>query len=256
MLPNSYTQNLFAPENFKCYEVNKELVTQKNFLRGLENARNILHCLEKSLKKTRSYEDQLFVCKSKHPHVHTKISDSQFSQDPSSKPSETVNSKSSRSPVNLQESWSTMSIVCLQYQYEELSARYESLLRAYDERCKSVKSRDVEISRLRQRMKRNHARLVDANKALLAVGERYMELRKKKMVQKHWFEERIDQLKQRIQNVVTTAERARLEIDDQLLNLIGDEEDTSVSLLLEEVRKCNLLFLENIQLKSLFEDNV
>ncbi|XP_038206233.1 uncharacterized protein LOC119828204 [Zerene cesonia] len=235
MFPNSYTQKLFAPENFKCYEVNKELVTQKNFLNGLENARHILHCLEKSLKKTRSYEDQLLRCKSKHSHVHIKTSDSQISQDNSSKPSETANSQSSKSPVNLPESWSAISIVCLQYQYEELSARYESLLRDYDERCKLVNSRDVEISRLRQRMKRNHARLVDANKALLAVGERYMALRKKKFVQKLWYEERIDQLKQRIQDVVTTAERARLEIDDQLLNLIAGEEDTSASLLLEEV---------------------
>lgn len=105
MHSNCYANNLFAPENFKCVEINKDpvsllllkhakcyvryldciikfqLITHhknilqpsnvkcNNFLSGLLNAKNILYSLEKSLKKTQTYEDRMLQCRCNHSHT-------------------------------------------------------------------------------------------------------------------------------------------------------------------------------------------
>ncbi|CAF4756846.1 unnamed protein product [Pieris macdunnoughi] len=247
MHQNYYGNNLFAPENFKYVEINKQpAATCDNFLNGVLNAKNILCSLERSLKKTQNYEDQLLKCQCKH--FHTTNEQHVFSNKNDSSEEKCVSSRSSEDLAN---DWASMNVVCLKYHYEELSARYDVLLREYDERCNLETSHKETISRLRNRMKRNHTNLIEANKALLAVGEKYMKLRQKKLIEKEWFEHRIEQLKQRIEDVVRTAERARLELDDQLNNC--HEDNVSLSLLVEEVL-LRLYYSEEDtkQMKSLF----
>lgn len=67
--------------------------------------------------------------------------------------------------------------------YEELSKRYEALLRAYDERCGALNDRERAVARLQSRTDRMRAQLVHAHQALLSVGDKYLILRGKKMMQ-------------------------------------------------------------------------
>ncbi|VVD03246.1 unnamed protein product [Leptidea sinapis] len=98
-----------------------------NFMKCLDNVRKIIGSLDRSLKKTRKYEDQLL--------------------------------------------------------YEELSKRYESLLRAYDDRSNVLSNRETALSKARELMKMKNKQLIEANTALLTVGEKYLNLRRKKFIQ-------------------------------------------------------------------------
>ncbi|KAL0822378.1 hypothetical protein ABMA28_004467 [Loxostege sticticalis] len=250
---------LFTPENFKCVEVYNFPSTpsqEKNFMNGLQNVRQLLEGLERSLAKTSKYEDQLLRCKSTHAHSHAYWWDSDRSE------KESKCSKSGtydlvgikpRSQVNLAESWSTMSIVCLQYQYEELSKRYESLLRAYHDRCAVVRERDGALGRLRARTKDAHSQLAHAHRTLIAVGDKYLELCRKKRTQKNKYEDRIKHLKATVRGVMAMCEHARLQLDTTIARYLETEGEAPNAQLLAEIRKCNLLFLENLRLKAQIE---
>ncbi|CAH2256672.1 jg19630 [Pararge aegeria aegeria] len=128
-----------------------------------------------------------------------------------------------------------MSIACLQYQYNELSKRYEMLLRAYDERCNSISSQDGAFLKLHKRLKELYVELTHVHKCLLIIGEKYLDLKYKRFTQKVWYEERIESLKCASKAVLLTAERARRDLDDQLSRCLACEHDTAVTLLLEKV---------------------
>ncbi|XP_068618724.1 uncharacterized protein [Battus philenor] len=174
------------PKSTKIAKMNDDstqILRRKNFLNGIHNALNILNGLERCLQKTGKYEKQLLRCKSTHSHTHTNDWWESEPSESKEKVSNACNTKRSRSQVDLAESWSTMSIVCLQYQYEELSKRYEALLQAYDARCGALTERDRAIAILQDRTNAAHAQLVRAHKSLLSVGARYLALRRKKLVQ-------------------------------------------------------------------------
>ncbi|XP_049874459.1 uncharacterized protein LOC126372654 [Pectinophora gossypiella] len=204
---------------------------KKNFMRGLQNAKNILNSLERSLQKTKKYEKKLTKCRASHSHLHdiNEWWESDVSEEKSK-----CTLKSSRSQVDLAESWSTMSIVCLQYQYEELSKRYSSLLQAYNERCSSLSARETALGRLRQRVRTTHERLAHAHRTLLMIGEKYLALRDKRIAQKAEYEEKISQLRRAVCEVVAAAERARLELDAQIADSMAAEKDAATALLLDE----------------------
>nr|XP_034831547.1 uncharacterized protein LOC117988505 [Maniola hyperantus] len=233
---------------------------KSNFINGLQNARGLLNCLERSFEKSCKYEDNLLRCRATHNHSHdskdwcseestTRVSGS-YSRKEKSKSCQT------RSSTNGTESWSSASIACLQYQYEELSKRYQMLLRAYGNRCNSLTSHDGALIKLYKRVKETHAELAHVNKSLLIIGEKYLNLKYKRLAQKIWYEERIERMKRASRAVVLTAERARRDLDEQLARSLACEQDTAIILLLEKIRKCNHLFLENLRLKSRIEEMI
>ncbi|XP_026316914.1 uncharacterized protein LOC113228007 isoform X2 [Hyposmocoma kahamanoa] len=239
---NSIHNTVYTPGGFKYAGSNSARdINQKNFMNGLQNACKLLSSLERSLHKTKKYEKQLVKCHSTHSHTHSltdwwdsEISQSSTSRKETTKRSTTDAAKPTRSQVDVAESWSTMSIVCLQYQYEELSKRYETLLRAYDDRCNLLNTRDATLSRLRQRARMTHARLTHAHQALLSVGEKFLALRDRRIAQCR-YEEKIFQLKSTMRDVMAAAERARLELDSQIADTLLAERDSAAALLLAEV---------------------
>ncbi|XP_013172100.1 PREDICTED: uncharacterized protein LOC106121138 [Papilio xuthus] len=234
----------------KINENSAQFFRRKNFLNGLQNALNILNGLERCLQKTGKYEKKLLKCKSSHSHTHNNDWwESEPSEGKETKISNTDKTTSSRNQVDLAESWSTMSIVCLQYQYEELSKRYEALLQAYDERCSALSERERAVTRLQGRTDRMRAQLVHAHQALLSVGDKYLMLRGKKMMQKKWYEERLEALKRLLQEITFEAERAEFELNSQTQESV-ESEDVDTSLLVSEISRCNSLFLENLRLKT------
>ncbi|KAJ2952868.1 hypothetical protein O0L34_g7234 [Tuta absoluta] len=239
-LKNSYVKN----------NLNR-IIDEKNFINGICNARNILNSLEHSLNKTKKYEKKLIKCRASHSHTHdlNEWWESDVSEE-KSKGSKSGTAKSSRSQVNLAESWSTMSIVCLQYQYEELSKRYSALLQAYDERCSTLSAREAALSRLRQQVRTTQSRLAHAHRTVLMIGEKYLGLREKWLSEKSDYKANISRLKRTVNVVLEEAEGVRSELDSQLAEILSVEKDAATAMLLEEIRKCNLLFLENLRLKA------
>lgn len=227
------------------------VITQKNFVHGLQNARSILSDLERSIQKSHCYERRLLKCRSQHSHSHSEDGSRDGGverEKESCARTETANA--SRSQVDVGESWSTMSIVCLQYQYEELSKRYEALLRAYDERCSALSARDEALQRLRQRVEAAQAHCASANKALLTVGEKYLRLRRRGHAQRAIYREQIKYLQEALRGMLRVASGARLELDAELARKMAAERDATQAVLLAEIRKCNRLYLENMLLKS------
>lgn len=66
------------------------------------------------------------------------------------------------------------------YRYEELSKRYEALLKAFNDKCSVVNAKNQTIARLRQRARVMHAQLASAHKTLLCVGEKYLTLKRRR----------------------------------------------------------------------------
>ncbi|KAL4712064.1 hypothetical protein ACJJTC_003731 [Scirpophaga incertulas] len=244
--------NTFASENIKCFHIDDLL--QKNFMNGLQNAGKLLENLERSLNKTIQYESRLLRCKAAHAHSHGDQWSSDKSDDKCVTNFEADTKELSRNPVDLMESWSTMSIVCLQYQYEELSKRYESLLRAYHELCGTVSNRDATLARLRNRGRATRAQLMHTHKSLISIGEKYLLLWDKKQLQKEQYKKTVDRMKAMVRGMMGMCEQARLELDNRLLRYIEKEQHMPNARLLSEIRKCNLLYLENMKLKALIED--
>ncbi|CAH0398838.1 unnamed protein product [Chilo suppressalis] len=257
MHSNKFKNNTFAPEKNKHVKFNdftSNPIGQKNFISGLQNARRLLEGLERSFAKTVQYEARLLRCQATHAHSHDdRWSSDNMSYEKDYRTNNTESTKTSRGQVDLAESWSTMSIVCLQYQYEELSKRYEALLRAYDERCSVVSERDAALTRSRVRARNTHAQLVHAHKTLLAVGEKYLALWQKKHLQKKKFEKYTERLKATVRGMIAMCEHARLELDTRISRFMEKEQDAPKAQLLAEIRKCNLLYLENLRLKSQLE---
>ncbi|XP_059053841.1 uncharacterized protein LOC131848103 [Achroia grisella] len=237
---------------YRLYLVQSQnnIFAHKNFVNGLHNARNILHNLEQCIRKTNHYEERLLRCRADHCHSHT---NELLNNEPSEKLFKTGTKQTSRSQVDLAESWSTMSIVCLQYQYEELSKRYEALLQAYNDRCTAVNIRDTSIERLQCRTKEMHKQLTHAHKVLLVVGEKFLTLKRKCHMQKNKYKDTIELLKCAVKNVVRSTERARLVLEQQLKVCMAAEHNAHTSLLLAEIRKYNILYLENLRLKAFIE---
>ncbi|CAH2090963.1 unnamed protein product [Euphydryas editha] len=217
---------LFAPNNFEYVEINKTTQStgeQKNVVYGIKNAISLLNELENSFKKSKHYEEKLLKCRMLHKHFHsndlwnTDDSDTKNSQNinKSSKRSNTDASKSPRSAFAITESWSTMSIVCLQYQYEELSKRYKNLLKAYNDACSSLSSQDHELLELRSQLKEAHADITKAHETILNVGSKYLTLKQKKLFQKISYQTKLEDLKKAIHDILVTAERASLELNEK-----------------------------------------
>ncbi|KAG6444728.1 hypothetical protein O3G_MSEX003555 [Manduca sexta] len=247
--------NLFSPENLKFVEVNSFSVVeshQKNFINGIRNLHNLINNLEKSINTSKKYEKRLFQCKANHAHSHN--ANEWWDTDVSEEKREILKGSERDKSVELAASWSTVSIVCLQYQYEELSKRYDSLLQVYENRCKSVNACNVSILNLRQRLKSTHEQLSHAHRALLAVGDKYLALRRKRNRQKGEYEDKILKLEEKLKNVLKIAEQGRLKLDSQLAVYLAEERNSEAAMLLVEIRKCNQLFLENLRLKTQIEE--
>lgn len=63
--------------------------------------------------------------------------------------------------------------------YEELSKRYESLLQAYDERCRAITKRESSLERMQDLASTARAQVEDTHRSLISVGERYIALTEK-----------------------------------------------------------------------------
>ncbi|XP_050351651.1 uncharacterized protein LOC126774258 [Nymphalis io] len=151
-------------------------------------------------------------------HKHYHANDLWNTDDSTTKDSKNFNTdyvKSPRSVYNVTESWSTMSMVCLQYQYEELTKRYNTLLQAYNEGCTSLGSYNNELLKLRKRIKDSHEEITSANKIILTVGNKYLTLKHRKLIQKVWYEGKIERLKRAIRTILVTAERACIALNEQ-----------------------------------------
>ncbi|XP_061378191.1 uncharacterized protein LOC116772589 [Danaus plexippus] len=252
--------DLFMPSNFKYVNVNR--LSQKNreqkFLVGLQNAKSIIGELERSIKKSERYEEKLFKCKKSHSHSHdinewweSDVSNSRFSKCSGESNHSKLNTCKSQnvSLVKIDESLSSINLFCLQNKYEDLLKRYEILSKLYVERCSLLTSRDVELATLRLCVKKTDDELQRVNRALLLVGKQYIDLKCKRFFQKVWYEERLFHLKCSMEAILSSAERARIELDDKLESVLNSQQDAAVSLLLAEIKKCNLLLLENLRLK-------
>ncbi|CAB3247645.1 unnamed protein product [Arctia plantaginis] len=252
---------IFSPNNVKCIDINNSPLNghQKNFINSIQNVKKTLGYLERSLKKTTKYEQKLMRCKNTHSHSHNKHKfwDSDLSEQKSFKcnVSNTNSSSSvSRSGMDQAESWSTMSLVCLQLQFEDLSKRYQALLQAYDDQCSALSMQDMKLAQWQQRASLTHAHLAHAHKALLTIGEKYLALKRKRHMLKSQYEERINQLKNILYDVVEVTSREQLRFDATLAYYMSSEHSPDAALLLYEIRKCNFLLMENMRLKTIIEE--
>ncbi|XP_047993867.1 uncharacterized protein LOC125232254 isoform X2 [Leguminivora glycinivorella] len=143
-----------------------------------------------------------------------------------------------------------MSIVCLQYQYEELSKRYKALLSEYSSCCETANAKNTEVARLQALASSTHAQLMDAHTMLLAVGEKYMALRERKLAMKHAYAKKVHQLKRVVKELIASADKARRELDSSLKKAMKTERHGAAAMLLVEIQKCNNLCLENLRLKA------
>ncbi|KAJ8713603.1 hypothetical protein PYW07_013973 [Mythimna separata] len=251
--------DLFSPSNVKCFAINGYASNshQKSLMNGVRNVRHTLGCLERSINKSNEYEQRLMHCRRSHKHSHAdnwwngEQSDEKFFK--CSNTTSTSNTKTSRSLDDCTDTWSSMSIICLQYQYEELAKRYKALIQAYDEQCYAVGMRNKRLEKWRQRVYSTRAHLTLAHTALLSVGEKYLALKHKRKEQKKWYEDQLLSMRQTLQEMMESTTQARMKFDAHLEKCMACESDSDVALLLNEIRKCNLLFLENMQLKALIE---
>ncbi|XP_047027079.1 uncharacterized protein LOC124635260 [Helicoverpa zea] len=260
--------DLFSPSNMKYVAVNSFAPNpnQKNFINSVQNVRNTLGCLERSLLKSNEYEQQLLQCRGSHSHSHAPSHDvnqwweSEHSEEKSFKCSNTtsgtINSKSSARQEDYTDTWSSMSIVCLQYHYEELSKRYKALIEAYNEQRQAISLRDKRLEALRERANTTQAHLQHAHETLIAVGEKFLALKRKRNEDKTRFEEQLAAMKEALHDMMETTTNARMKFDDRLAEYMANEEDSDAALLLYEIRKCNLLFLENMRLKAIIEEYI
>ncbi|KAF9419424.1 hypothetical protein HW555_004072, partial [Spodoptera exigua] len=226
----------------------------KNFINSVQNVRNTLGSLERSIGKSKQYEQRLLRCRGSHSHSHGVNDwwDSDHSEEKSFKSSS--NSKTCQSNDDYTDTWSTMSIVCLQYQYEELAKRYQILVQAYEEQCNAVGLCDKRLGQWRERATSTQAHLTHAHKTLIAVGEKYIALKNKCNLKKNWYKEQLAAMKQSLHDMMEATTQARMEFDARLEYCMANERDSDAALLLYEIRRCNLLFLENMRLKAIIEE--
>ncbi|XP_061714943.1 uncharacterized protein LOC133523405 [Cydia pomonella] len=247
--------NFITADNIKNMTVNnypQDVFRQKNFLNGLQNARNLLKHLQESLEETRKYENELMRCRSTHLHEHEDHTINEWLSDHEHEQNHKTwqSSGSETQDYGAIESWSTMSIVCLQYQYEELSKRYKSLLCEYSSCCEAANAKNTEVARLQALASSTHAQLMDAHTMLLAVGEKYMSLRERKLAMKHAYSKKVHQLRRAVKELIAAADRARRELDSSLKKAMRTERHGAAAMLLAEIQKCNNLCLENLRLKA------
>ncbi|XP_035444623.1 uncharacterized protein LOC118272335 isoform X1 [Spodoptera frugiperda] len=258
---------LFSPRNLQCVTVNNfgPNSDHKSFINSVQNVRNTLGSLERSIGKSKEYEQKLLQCRGSHSHSHgaNEWWDSDHSEEKSFKCNTTTtsNSKSSETNEEYTDTWSTMSIVCLQYQYEELAKRYQILVQAYEDQCNAVGLCDKRLDQWRERANSTQAHLTHAHKTLIAVGEKYLALKNKCNLKKAWYKEQLAAMKQSLHDMMEATTRARMKFDARLEYCMANEHDADAALLLYEVsrqtiRRCNLLFLENMRLKAIIEELV
>ncbi|KAH9641680.1 hypothetical protein HF086_005126 [Spodoptera exigua] len=72
--------------------------------------------------------------------------------------------------------------------------------------------------------------------------------------QKNWYKEQLAAMKQSLHDMMEATTQARMEFDTRLEYCMANERDSDAALLLYEIRRCNLLFLENMRLKAIIEE--
>ncbi|XP_064214022.1 paramyosin isoform X1 [Tribolium castaneum] len=157
------------------------------------------------------------------------------------------------SQVDLSSSCSTMSIVHLQYKYEELLTNHHGLLKLLDIKSEEIKKVHEENVRLKTEIEQLRQNLLETEENLENLESKFYRMKEKK-------NEKINKLKahketlQMVHNqLVNVLDNQCMEKDSVMSDEIKNCRDSEKALLLQEIRKNNMLAYENFQLNQQVE---
>ncbi|KAF2904906.1 hypothetical protein ILUMI_01262 [Ignelater luminosus] len=155
-----------------------------------------------------------------------------------------------RSQIDVTAAYSTMSVVNLQYKYEELLAKYEGLLKIMTSRDKDIKRCHQENEKVTEELHATLKKLHECEFTLKKVCDKYMALKQRK-------DTKIDQLKTEKETlrlahnqVVRLLHQQCTKNEDILMRQLHRTLKPERALLLKEVQRSNKFQHENILLKQ------
>ncbi|XP_065171060.1 uncharacterized protein [Atheta coriaria] len=144
--------------------------------------------------------------------------------------------------------YSTVSMVHLQYKYEELLSSHEGLLKLLETKVMEVRKCYIENENLHNEIKTLKNKHEDMEKSVRLVCEKYLKLkqRKERKICKVKFER--DTIKLAHDKLVHLLHRKCMEEDDLMGKQLCMSMESSRSLLISEVRRANKLQYDNAML--------
>ncbi|XP_057664619.1 myosin-3-like [Diorhabda carinulata] len=154
---------------------------------------------------------------------------------------------------NSSTSCNTMSLVHLQYKYEELLANQNGLLKILDIRQNEVRKYQTENTRLKEEIENAKFILQKYETEFKNLLEKISRLKSRKNRKIEKLKEERDTLRLVHNRFVSVLTKQSLEKDDILSEQLQNTSNSEKALLLQEVRKNNYLMYENFQLHQKME---
>ncbi|KAK5642563.1 hypothetical protein RI129_008730 [Pyrocoelia pectoralis] len=157
---------------------------------------------------------------------------------------------SSRSHSDFSTTCSTMSMVNLQYKYEELLNNHEGLLRLLSSKDKEVKRLCKENEDIIQNTSEVSKKLIMYESLLKKLCTKYLALKEKKQLQINKLKNEKATLLMAHNQLVTLLNDRYMDSDDLLTQYLHKTVEPQYALLLKEVRRANTLQHTNLLLKQ------
>lgn len=147
-------------------------------------------------------------------------------------------------------SFSTVSMVHLQYKYEELLTSHEGLLKVLESRLKETKEYQKENEKLCEEIKKLRCQMADYQQNLLSVRDKYISLKKRKDNKINRLKSELHTLKMVHGQLVKILNEQCMERDGLLDGMLEHTRSPKKALLVQEIRKTNKLQHENTILRQ------
>lgn len=143
-----------------------------------------------------------------------------------------------------------MSLINLQYKYEELLANYRGLLRLLQLKSDEIKNHIAENEKLKEQMEKLTYDLGVAEDKLQLLQKKLTDLRNRKRVKISRLKAEGRSLALVHRRLVAFLHRQCMEKNDFVNTLLKTTTSSEKALLLQEVRKNNILSYENFQMQQ------
>ncbi|KAF5273301.1 hypothetical protein FQR65_LT04723 [Abscondita terminalis] len=154
-----------------------------------------------------------------------------------------------RSHTDYGSSCSTMSMVNLQYNYEELLNNHENLLKLLAIKDKDMERLCIESGNIYKKASELSSKLITCESLLKKLCSMYIELKEKKDLKIFELKNKNETLNMVHNQLVTLLNKQYMESDHILTKYLQNESTPQKALLLQEVKRANKLYHENILLK-------
>ncbi|KAG5885207.1 hypothetical protein JTB14_012230 [Gonioctena quinquepunctata] len=239
------------------FETRKERPKRSECKKRIKNIYFLIDELEKNLKKSQQTDSQILMAirldHLRGQNFETQLREAQKENKHLLDMLQMKDAKRNMSRTNSSTSCTTMSLVNLQYKYEELLANQNDLLKLLEMRLSENRKYHEENCHLQEEIESLKLQLKNNQEEFPKFLQKLKDVKMKKNSKISKLKTERDTLRVVHNRFVTLLNKQFMERDDSLCEIMRNTSDSDKALLIQEIRKNNALLHENFQMQQKIE---